>query len=1400
MLVRRLRFLSILLLVFSGVALSQTSSTSLQGTVTDPSGSAIEGAAVVLSNAAKLQRTTVTDAQGGYRLLALPPGTYTVTVTATGFARYVQTGLELLVNTPATSNIQLKVGAASEVVNVNSGAPVLNMVDASIGNSFDETQVKEIPLEGRNVPDLLSLQAGVTYTGNRSDIQDRSSVEDQDSRNGAVNGARSDQSNVTLDGIDVNDQATGYAFYSVLPITQDSIQEFRVTTSNYNADQGGGSGAQVALLTKSGTNAFHGVLYESHRNTITSANDWLVKSSELQAGQPNKPDKLLRNIFGAAIGGPLKKDRAFFFANYEGTRRREEESTIRTIPSVAMRDGVVIYQCADPSSCPAGSVQGISGTSYNYAAGHFALAPYSAQGPNNLQALDPLGLGPSDVMLAYFKQTYGNLVPNTAAVGDGLNYVGYLFRAPISFNNNAFVARLDYHLTADGKHSLFWRGNLQNIFNPQAPFLPGASPEVTLEDHSKGFALGYTAVLAPDKVNTFRWGFTRQSTGFLGNTNQPWNLFYGLDQGVSYSHNSQTSVNSFIDDFSWTKHAHTLQFGGLFGVARDPRLSYQHSFSLGKGATNWMSPTGFANTGFYLDPANGGFPEPASSPQYDLPVLSLLGMVSDVVGNYNYDKSGNVLAPGTAIKRKYGLNWYELYGQDSWRVKPNLTVTYGLRWSLLPPPWEVNGFQASPTCVTAVQDPTVACPKWAFNLGDEMSQLAKMQRQGIGYDSVPLVSFILGGKANNGPGFYNFEKTDFAPRLSIAYSPRPSGGWLKTLFGDNDKSVIRGGFSMVYDRAGLQLANTFDANAPGGLAATVQNLCCLIGYDDAANVPRINSALGITSINTIPTCGPDNTGVAPGSYTCNQANQQFWQNPPPGAFPQTPPPDGQAITWGIDQSLKTPHAYAFDFSISRELPNKFSLQLAYVGRLGRNLLTQRDLRQPADLYDPKTGIDYYSAITALAKIARANQPSDPKFGGNIQNWYAFVNGIGTTTPVGKTAQFWQDMLPQLQAGAAVYANLATAGNAVHYTPPSGNAGLLPIVYDLFYDPALSYVGNEVVGLAYTDLYSGEFFGLGDSNGQAYAFCSGPCGPNSAYGATNNSPLANNFYPLGGSAVNNQAASMYGWSSIGSSNYNALQATLSKRVGRGVQFDLNYTYSKSIDITSGATRLGFSSSVNVGAPGSRLVNAWSPNQRRAVSDFDTPHQINADWIVDLPFGKGHTLGGNSGSVADALIAGWELSGLARWTSGFPFTVDNGNNWATDWDEQGIAQMVTRPQTGRLKQNGVASVFANPSAAWADFQNPFPGQSGSRNVIRGDGYAGLDMALSKRWKLSKESQNIQFRWEVFNVTNLTRFNVFSGLQSGAACACIASIQQPNSFGSYTGLLTSPRVMQFDLRFEF
>src|SRR6202045_3339810 len=366
-------------LIAGSIAWGQAT-TSIRGTVTDSSGGYVGGASVTLTNPeSKIARTATTGDEGGYQFLFLPPGTYTLDVLATGFQKYEQMGLQLLVNTPVTVNVQLKVGGGKETVTVTAEEPALNLVDASIGNSFDETQVRDIPLEGRNVPDLLSLQAGVAYTGNR--VADK----DQDTRNGSVNGARSDQSNVTLDGVDVNDQSNGYAFTSVLPVTQDSVQEFRVTTTNYGADQGQGSGAQVALVTKSGTNTFHGSAYENLRNTVTSANDYLVKQSELNIGLPNKPLQLKRNIFGASVGGPLRKDRLFFFTNYEGTREREEQRAERVIPTPSLCQGIFQYVNGDGS-----------GT--------------TSWGPGQLQLLDPNRIGIDPAML------------------DPINHTGYLDR------------------------------------------------------------------------------------------------------------------------------------------------------------------------------------------------------------------------------------------------------------------------------------------------------------------------------------------------------------------------------------------------------------------------------------------------------------------------------------------------------------------------------------------------------------------------------------------------------------------------------------------------------------------------------------------------------------------------------------------------------------------------------------------------------------------------------------------------------------------------------------------------------------------------------------------------------------------------------------------------------------
>src|ERR1700736_2198216 len=819
--------------------------TSVRGTVVDPSGKAVPGASVVLANfESKTERTTTTGEQGEYQFLFVPPGTYRLSVTASGFRRYEETNLQLLVNTPATANVQLKIGGTNETVTVTSEAPAINMVDASLGNSFDEVQVSQLPLEGRNVPDLLSLQAGVAYTGNR--IGDK----DQDTRNGAVNGARSDQSNVTLDGVDVNDQSNGYAFTSVLPVTQDSVQEFRVTTTNYGADQGQGSGAQVSLVTKSGTNAFHGAAYEYLRNTITSANDYLVKQSELNIGDPNKLLHLNRNIFGVSVGGPLQKDRLFFFTNYEGTREREQQRAERAIPTPSLCQGIFRYV----------NVSGGT-TTFN---------------PTQLQNLDPRGIGIDPAMLdlvnhtGYLDRTFctGKTVANDPSAGDGLNYAGFVFRAPTSLDNDVFIARLDYHLTANGKHTLFWRGALQDLRNPGAPFLPGDAPEQTTVDHSKGFVLGYIAVLSPTLTNSFHWGFTRQSFGIVGNTDQQWNTFLGLDQGITYSHNFQVPLHNLTDDFSWSKGTHTFQFGTSIGLARDPRTSYLHSNTLGLGTTNWTSPIGFAGTTSTLDPTNStahpliNAPEPVNATQYDRPLLALYGMISDVVANYNLDRNGNVLPQGAPVKRNYGLNSYEFYGQDTWRIKPNLTLTYGLRWSFFPAPWETNGLQTSSTVGQGTQ--------FAENV-------ANMQK-GIGYGAEPPIAFSLGGPANNGPGFYPLERTDWSPRISIAYSPRFGSGPLRAIFGDNDKTVIRAGFSRVYDRAGFALLNSFDQIGSAGLTTTLQNPCCTFNQTGAEDLPRI------TGINTIPTVNNPPPGIPVA---------QFLQSPPLGGFPQTPPTAAQ---------------------------------------------------------------------------------------------------------------------------------------------------------------------------------------------------------------------------------------------------------------------------------------------------------------------------------------------------------------------------------------------------------------------------------------------------------------------------------------------------------------------------
>jgi hypothetical protein len=1308
-----------LVLAASVLFWAQSSTTSIRGTISDKSGAAIPKAKVTLHNPDRgIERKTVADATGNYEFLQLPPGTYRLSVEMAGFRKQEQPGIQLLVNSPAQVNLTLQVGTTTEMVEVTAESALVNVEDASLGNAFNERQVKELPMEGRNVPDLLSLQAGVAYTGNRPDIN-----KDVDTRSGAVNGAHSDQSNITLDGVNVNDEVNGYAFTTVLPVTLDSVQEFRVTTTNYNADQGRSSGAQISLVTKSGTNSFHGSLYEYHRNTLTSANDFFVKQAELSSGQPNQPPKLMRNIFGGSVGGPIVKNRLFFFANYEAYRQREENSVLRIVPSDALRDGVLQYLCADPTQCLGGPVQGLTGT-------HTIAPRYYGLTPGQLTAMDPSAnpatRGPDPAMLNYF-----NSFPhaNDFAQGDTVNFVGYRFRGPVAINNNWYITKVDYKLNASGTHSLFWRGALRNDTNDGVPYLPGQVPEHTLANYSKGFTAAYTAVLRPTLINNFRWGYTRQSFGDIGNSSEPFVQIRALNDDETTNNSSlaftrtrqfTTPVNNFVDDLSWTKGRHTLQFGTNIAFIRNPRVSFSSSFSDASTNASWLPAAAIAGTGGPMDPGASGFPavDPTFTNGYDYPLVGLIGAVTEVDATWNYKRDGSVFPQGAGLTRRFATDSYEFYAQDSWKIEPNLTVTYGLRYSLFSPPWETNGLEVTPT----------------FSLGTWFNQRGRNMLQGIGSFADPLVSFGLAGAANGKPGFYNWDYHNFGPRLSIAWSPHWDEGALGAISGGPGKTSIRAGFGIVYDRIGQGLLTTYDKRGSFGMSTTLTSQNGLVTLDTA---PRV------TDIHTIP--------------TTDQAGNLLFSPAPAGVFPQTFPSGNQAgafaATWGLDSSIKTPYSYALDFSIGRELTHDFSVEASYVGRLSHRLLVQEDLAQPLNLVDPKTGVDYYHAVKALAVLYR--QGVSPS--------------AITPALVGPTAQYWYDMTQALAAGGAYSLDAITTQGCPQFITPDA----LEINYALF----SCYNGNETTAIQRID--QNGFPDAGSNPANAGLVYYGNCGAGA-------SALVPNCY------LNSQYASVYAWRSIGSATYHALQVNLRKRMRHGVQFDFNYTYSKSLDLESDAERVDALGAGSLGL----IFNAWNPRQSRAVSDFDTPHQVNANWLVELPFGRGKVIATGAHGLSEAFLGGWELSGVARWTSGFPVSILNGFSWPTNWDFSGNATQIAPVKTGTThtvdaQGNPIVSLFPHAAAALNSFIKTFPGDSGSRNTIRGDGFAGLDLGLSKRWKMPRaEGQSLQFRWDVFNVLNLTRFDVQS----------VSTSIDSGSFGNYTGLLTNPRVMQFALRYEF
>ncbi|HLZ41220.1 MAG TPA: carboxypeptidase regulatory-like domain-containing protein [Candidatus Sulfotelmatobacter sp.] len=1303
------------LVLLTAISLAQSTS-QLNGSVTDPSGATVPGAKIVLTDTATgLQRTTTSNSAGLYQFLEVPPGNYKLEAQASGFTAYVAAKVTLVVSTPSTLNIKFRVAGIEETVTVEGQAPLINRTDASLGNTVEENQIAELPIPDRNVVQLLSLQPGVAFLGNQLN-------EDTDTRSGAVNGMRSDQSNVTLDGVGVNDQNGGYAFKSVLNVPPDSVQEFRVTTANSTAESGYSSGAQVALVTKTGTNNFHGSVYEYNRNTIFSANDPFLKESQLGSGEANKAPKLLRNVFGATLGGPVMKNRLFFFANYEGRRDAQGTSVLRTVPSATLRAGDLVYLCADATQCPGGTVNGVSGVQ----PGYYAL------GPSQIKAMDPLGIGISPAVQAILQQ----YPASNENAGDGSNTLGYRFASNADSSFNTYITRLDYHITSNGSETLFARGETQNFKEPGAQQFPGQSAASTVLDDSKGITIGLTSLINPRLINDFHWGFIRQGGQTAGTSFDPAVLLDGIDSIVPFTRSKIffVPIHQFTDNVNWTRKNHTFEFGGDFFLIRNNHTSYENSFSDVRTNAVYLNTGGIAGTSSPLDPGNNGYPAVDSNfgPNYDSAATIAMGIFPEGDGIYNFARSGSALAQGTPINRRYAVNDYEFYGQDTWRMTSRLTVTYGLRWVLEAPPYETNGYQVAP-CVEATGG---GCTNQ--NVADWFNHSAALAAAGQPANNAGEISFVLGGPKNNGPGLWNWDHKDFSPRIAVAWAPDTGDGWVSKVLGKKDQFSIRGGYSIMYDHFGIPIVNTFDQKGSFGLSTVLGNPA---GVVSPANAPRF----------TCLTPGTAGTSCLP--QPCASINDPgcLFGPAPTGGFPYTPGNTTFAINWGLDQTLKTPYSHVFNLSLARQFNARSSLQIAYVGTIARRLPMQVDLAMPINLTDPTSKTKYFDAATMLSKAAAVKQ----------------ANGtLGTDVNQIQPIPFFENMFP----GWAGMPESNLSSQSIECAPGAypSNPSATQAIYELW----SCYPHNETFSLFQMDL-PGAITQLSV--------------PNSKLG-----PYA--FF-------HDQFSSLYAWRNIGTSDYNALQVTYNARWSN-LQGQFNYTFSKSFDEASAAERVGpYEGTGGTGSDlngGGIVINSWNPLSLRGLSDFNAFHQLNANLVYLLPFGKNQRFLGTANPWMNALVGGWHVSGIFRWTSGFPITIDNGFTWATNWNIEGDAMpngpapKASNPKNAFVNGVGIGpDIFADPAAAEAAFRPEWPGESGVRNNVIGDGMFNIDTGVSKDFSLG-ESRRIEFSWQAFNAFNSVRYDV-RGAQPSLS-------YDPSQFGKYLSTLTTPRFMQFALRFAF
>jgi hypothetical protein len=936
------------LLLSAGVqqAKAQTATTgAVVGSVTDQTGAVISGAKLVLTNTAtNSTQTQTSNSAGQYSFPSVPPGTYVLMVTMQGFQTSTIPSLVIDVAKSYQVNVKMHLGAVTQTVQVVAGAAVeLQTTDAQVGNVIGTNQMMRLPTLQHNAAELVSLQPTVTPgSGGSSNLV-------------RVAGAIDDQNTVTLDGIDITENLVGNTLSPWIPIPLDSVEEFRVGVSDPNASYGRASGGQVSIVGRHGTNDFHGAVYWYTQNDELNANEWESNRTHVPRAE------LKDNRGGFRVGGPILKNKAWFFANYEIRRFPNATNVTKLVPTASLKAGIL--QFADAS----GHID-----SYNLK----TAANCGATG--NLQC-DPrqLGISPS-------VQAFWNLLPtgNDPSLGDGLNTIGYRSTVSSPLHTNYVVTRFDYSFLP--KWHFYGSYTYSDIhqFGAQVGIENGNAKAVEPEPvRAIMVNAQLTTQISATTLNTFRFAWlpyqqyfnTESPAVSAAALNIPGTMTSAGPIAINPADDTSTLVDApidnnatnarfqgyieknieFGDDINLVRGSHTLAFGADI---RDLPVFHSRADKV-VGSVTSLIATMDADINFLTIPSQDRPPVCSSSltanclpnaqvTTWDRLYSATLGMVDNVSVLAVRDGNLNPLPFGTPLENNTTQKAFYFYGSDSWRMRPSLTFTYGLGYGWQTPPSEQLGRQT--ILIDNTNNVEITAPAY---LGSKASAATQGQVYNPQLAYVPL-------KFANGRQVNQIDWSNLSPRVALAWNPSFSGGLLGKMFGDR-RTVLRGGYTLVFDRIN-----------------TVQSvLIPMLGVGFGQTLTEILPGCNATSAGGA-NCGPSNANAALSSFRVGQDGTIPVPSFPKVSVPVVPTtPFGETLSFQDDPNMKVGRSNNFDFTIQRQIPGNMLLEIGWLGNYANHLPETVNLNNsPYFFKDPASGQTFAQAFDAVATELRNGQP------------------------------------------------------------------------------------------------------------------------------------------------------------------------------------------------------------------------------------------------------------------------------------------------------------------------------------------------------------------------------------------------------------------------------------------